>query len=238
MSHCLQIASSFSKVSFTLGNPLIPFLFSLKWLSSSGSMPSGFQIDPSTSATPINLAPYSVMYFDAQQPTLPNPWTMKVLPLRPGLRSYFFMSPTSARSSRTQQKTPKPVDYVLPSIPPWLMALPVTQPRALISLCPQKFCQLSFIQLISRSPVPRSGPGTSIEAPMKFFLASSRVYLLVIVSSSLKDYFLGSILIPPFAPPYGRSTTAHFSVMRQERASISEILTEFAKRVPPLVGRR
>ena len=42
----------------------------------------------------------------------------------------------------------------------------------------------SAIQLISLSPVPMSGAGTSRPGPMKFFLASSTVNLLVIFSSS------------------------------------------------------
>lgn len=42
----------------------------------------------------------------------------------------------------------------------------------------------SAIQLISFSPVPMSGAGTSRPGPIKFFLASSTVNLRVIFSSS------------------------------------------------------
>jgi hypothetical protein len=38
-------------------------------------------------------------------------------------------------------------------------------------------------------------------APIKPFLANSSVYLLVRLSISLDEYYLGSILIPPLPPP-------------------------------------
>ncbi len=40
---------------------------------------------PSHSATPTNLAPASTKNFDAQYPTLPNPWTENVFPYNPYL---------------------------------------------------------------------------------------------------------------------------------------------------------
>ena len=67
---------------------------------------------------------------------------------------------------------------------------------------------VSFIQVISLSPVPKSGPGTSTDAPIKFFFASSRVYLRMILSNSPSEYKAGLIAIPPLAPPNGRSTDA------------------------------
>ena len=42
---------------------------------------------------------------------------------------------------------------------------------------------------------------------------------LVIFSSSITEYFLGSIAIPPFAPPKGTFTTAHLNVIRDAEAS-------------------
>ena len=68
---------------------------------------------------------------------------------------------------------------------------------------------MSTIQAISRAPVPKSGAGTSVPGPMKFFFTSSKVYRRVIRSSSSLLYFRPSILMPPLAPPKGTSTTAH-----------------------------
>ena len=45
--------------------------------------------------------------------------------------------------------------------------------------------------------------------PIKPFLANSTANRLVIFSSSLSEYFVGSIFTPALAPPNGTSTTAH-----------------------------
>ena len=68
--------------------------------------------------------------------------------------------------------------------------------------------------------------------PMNPFLASSMVNLLVISSSSLSEYFLGSIFTPAFAPPNGTSTHAHLYVMRDASAITSSTLTSSLKRIP------
>jgi len=97
----------------------------------------------------------------------------------------------------------------------------VQQASELISYYPKNVWYVSFIHDISLTPVPISGPGTSHPAPMNPFFANSNVYLLVNDSISLAEYYLGSILIPPFAPPYGKSTTEHFNVIKQDKASTS-----------------
>jgi hypothetical protein len=58
----------------------------------------------------------------------------------------------------------------------------------------------------------------SYPGPMNFFWQSSIVYRRVIRSNCSTVYFLGSILIPPLAPPKGTSTTAHLNVIRAAKA--------------------
>lgn len=83
---------------------------------------------------------------------------------------------------------------------------------------------------------PKSGPGTSTAAPIKFFLANSSVYLLINVSTSLLENLRGLIPIPPFAPPYGKSNIEFFNVIKNESASTSSILICGLSLVPPFVG--
>jgi hypothetical protein len=71
------------------------------------------------------------------------------------------------------------------------------------------------------SLVPMSGPKQSMPAPMNPFLINSMVYLLVALSNSALLNFLGSILIPPFAPPKGMSAIASLNVIRDANASVS-----------------
>jgi len=68
------------------GYPLTPLVGDnfLYLRSSSGFIPYALNILPSNYATPINLAPFSMKNLDAQYPTLPKPWTMKVFPASPG----------------------------------------------------------------------------------------------------------------------------------------------------------
>jgi hypothetical protein len=46
-------------------------------------------------------------------------------------------------------------------------------------------------------------------------------------SSSRSESFLGSTMTPPFPPPYGMFTTAHFQVIHIERARTSSRVTSW-----------
>ena len=56
---------------------------------------------------------------------------------------------------------------------------------------------------------------------MKPLFASAKVYFLVIFSSSLCEYYDGSNLIPPFAPPNGILATVSLNVISDARATHS-----------------
>jgi len=81
-----------------------------------------------------------------------------------------------------------------------------------------------------------SGPRQSMPAPINPFFANSSVYRLVRDSISLAEYYFGLKQIPPLAPPKGRLITAHFSVIRQDRASTSCKFILVAYLVPPFTG--
>ena len=51
------------------------------------------------------------------------------------------------------------------------------------------------------------------------------MYLLVSLSSSPSDSFVGSTLTPPLAPPNGKSTNEHLKVIHCANATISSLLT-------------
>src|SRR5690348_6871878 len=53
-------------------------------------------------------------------------------------------------------------------------------------------------------------------------------------SNSPRESFAGSQMTPPFAPPNGIFTTAHFQVISLASARISSSVTLGAKRTPPL----
>ena len=57
--------------------------------------------------------------------------------------------------------------------------------------------------------------------PMNPFLINSIVYLLVTLSNSDLLRVLGSILIPPLAPPNGISATESLNVIKDASASVS-----------------
>ncbi len=78
---------------------------------------------------------------------------------------------------------------------------------------------VSIIHAIVCSSVPISGAGTSFSGPMNSI--SSAVYRRVIRSSSPCDIFFGSQITPPFAPPNGIFTTAHFQVIQLASARTS-----------------
>lgn len=84
--------------------------------------------------------------------------------------------------------------------------------------------------------VPISGPSTSDYGPMKPLLASVSVYFLTILSSSDFEYFCGSNLIPPLAPPNGTPATVSLKVIREARATVSYKVISGANLVPPFTG--
>ena len=55
---------------------------------------------------------------------------------------------------------------------------------------------------------------------------------------SLTEYSLGSILIPPFAPPNGTSTTAHLNVINMAKAFTSSLSTSGLYRIPVEATRK
>ena len=84
--------------------------------------------------------------------------------------------------------------------------------------------------------VPISGPRTSDYGPMNPFSASAMVYFLVILSSSDYEYFEGSNLIPPFAPPNGTPATVSLNVIRDAKATHSYKVIFASYLVPPFTG--
>ena len=84
-----------------------------------------------------------------------------------------------------------------------------------------------MIHAITLSLVLTSGAGTSRSGPSQF--TSSAVYLRVSLSNSPRDIFRGSQITPPFAPPNGMFTTAHFHVIQVASARTSSIDTSGAK---------
>lgn len=71
------------------------------------------------------------------------------------------------------------------------------------------------------SSVPISGPRTSDYGPINPLLASVKAYFLTILSSSDFEYFDGSNLIPPLAPPNGTPATVSLNVINEARATVS-----------------
>ena len=84
--------------------------------------------------------------------------------------------------------------------------------------------------------VPMSGAGTSFSGPIRSMI--SAVYRRVILSSSPRVSVEGSQITPPFAPPNGMFTTAHFHVIQAASARTSSSETFLSNRMPPLPGPR
>ena len=76
-----------------------------------------------------------------------------------------------------------------------------------------------MIQAITWGLVPTSGAGMSLSGLISIVI--SVAYRRVRCSSSSCDSSLGLTTTPPFAPPYGSPTTAHFQVMSMASARIS-----------------
>ncbi len=96
--------------------------------------------------------------------------------------------------------------------------------------------KVSIIQAIVWAFVPMSGAGMSESGPMMFW--SSAVKRRVRRSSSPVESSRGSTVTPPFAPPNGTLTRAHFQVIHMARARTSSMSVRGWKRMPPLAGPR
>ena len=95
---------------------------------------------------------------------------------------------------------------------------------------------VSMIQAITWAFVPTSGAGMSESGPTIGW--SSVAKRRVRPSSSLPLMLVGSQLTPPFAPPNGTSTSAHFQVIHIASARTSSRSVWGWKRRPPLAGPR
>lgn len=95
------MALSSDQLYSALGYFAIPFLEVLKLFKSSGSKPLELYIEPSTSDTPITFPPFSVINLEAQNPTLPYPYTINVLPAMPIGTLYIFINSSSFNKSLT-----------------------------------------------------------------------------------------------------------------------------------------
>ena len=93
---------------------------------------------------------------------------------------------------------------------------------------------MSIIHAIVCSFVAMSGAGMSSCGPMNG--ASSAVKRRVIRASSACDSSRALQRTPPFAPPYGRRSSAHFHVIHIASAAHSPRSTAMSYRMPPFVG--
>ena len=111
--------------------------------------------------------------------------------------------------------------------------LPVTTPGTEWPLCIEI---VSMNQAMTWALVPTSGAGMSRSGPT--IGSSSVAKRRVTASSSLALIARGSQVTPPFAPPNGTSTSAHFQVIHIARARTSSRSAWGWKRSPPLAGPR
>ena len=93
-----------------------------------------------------------------------------------------------------------------------------------------------MIQAIVCALVPTSGAGMSESGPM--MPSSSVANRRVSASSSFELIVVGSHVTPPFAPPNGTSTSAHFQVIHMASARTSSTSVAGWKRRPPFAGPR
>ena len=75
-------------------------------------MPLGLKMEPSHSMTPTHFAPALHRYLMVWRPTLPKPWTMKVLSAQPGVTPIMFMYWASLIKLSIPWNTPRPVAEV------------------------------------------------------------------------------------------------------------------------------
>ena len=143
-----------------------------------------------------------------------------------------FMS-RSLSASRMVKTTPYPVASVRPRDPPRPTGLPVMNPG---KRPPWIFSNSSSIHSMCWALVITSGAGTSRIGPTS--LGDRRTHPRQICSCSRVLRLWGSQMTPPFAPPRGMSTTAHFQVIHMDRARTVSTVSCGWKRMPPLPGPR
>src|SRR5438477_1754909 len=201
------------------------FWFVTQSITFGTSNPFSLYKPPPISASPTILYPDLAIKSAAIEPTFPNPWIT--------VRQPSFFIPSFSTALSTQIITPRPVASFLPRDPPSSIGLPLT---TAVVACPTCIAYVSITHAIVLSLVPTSGAGTSRSGPSQ--LANSAVYRRVKPSSSPRELLCWLQITPPFAPPNGISTTAHFQVIHAASALTSSRLTYGAKRIPPLPGPR
>ena len=127
--------------------------------------------------------------------------------------------------------TPAPVASRRNTEPPIEIGLPVTTSGTTWPICIE---YVSIIHAIVCSFVAMSGAGMSMCGPITS--SSSDVKRRVRRSTSRGDSACGSQRIPPFAPPYGSRSSAHFHVIHVASAAHSPSDTSGSYRMPPFVG--
>ena len=172
------------------------------------SSPAGSWTPPETSETATTVAPRSTSSCAAIPPTLPNPWTTH--------RCSASFHPSRSQARATTITTPAPVASCRNTEPPIEIGLPVTISGTAWPRCIE---YVSIIQAIVCSFVAMSGAGMSSWGPMNG--RSSEVNRRVSRSSSPRDSSRGLQRTPPFAPPYGRRSSAHFHVIQTASAAHS-----------------
>src|SRR5699024_167791 len=91
-----------------------------------------------------------------------------------------------------------------------------------------------IIQSISRSLVPTSGAGISLDGPITGLKYCT--YFLQIKCRSLTEYERGSTTTPPLLPPKGTPCNALFKVISEASVTVSSSSTDSWNRIPPLYG--
>ena len=183
-------------------------------------MPASLVIAPVASEAPTIFEPSCCMIRAAHEPTLPKPWTAKVV--SPGAR------PIWGAASRNMKTQPRPVACSRPSDPSRATGLPVTIP----GVWPWSLPYSSIIQAITWASVLTSGAGMSRVGPSTFSILSMNERAIAWTSS--RSSSSAGQLTPPLAPPNGTFATAVFQVISEARARTSSTSTSGWKRMPPL----
>ncbi len=189
------------------------------------SRPSGSNTPADTSETATTVAPRSTSSWAAIPPTLPNPCTTH--------RCSVSFHPSRSHARATTITTPAPVASCRKTLPPIAIGFPVTISGTAWPRCIE---YVSIIQAMVWSFVAMSGAGMSSCGPMNG--SSSDVKRRVSRSSSPWLIARGLQRTPPFAPPYGKRSRAHFHVIHTASAAHSPSVTSGSKRTPPFVGPR
>ena len=145
-------------------------------------------------------------------PTLPKPWTTT--------RASSTAIPRCFRVASVTYMTPRPVALTRPFDPPMATGLPVTTPG---TENPSRVEYVSMIHAMICSSVPCRARGCRARArsaegsPTRSGASSARARCATATC--------GSTITPPFAPPYGMFTTAHFHVIHIASAFTSSRVT-------------